>query len=1049
MEGLIAHDDEQDADVDHEREQIRARRLERARALADDDPNALDRYLRERFASSYDDEEEEPSAPETTGIEQQSLLPTIRDPRLFIVKCRKPGRERQAVLSLLQKSFNMRRRGHEIGIFSAVAPDHLRGKIYVEALGAAQVIAAINGLDLFASYDGVKPVPLDEMTDVLKPGKKANKQAEGKWVRMGRGMYKGDLAQVCGVQEGEDKIMVRLIPRLDLKSEKDYMEDFDQEDYEQENDKSGTKRKGRPPQRLFDKRDLFRLTGSSDVYTQRDKHTGVVYDVWNDDLYRYGLLYKKVSPKTLVIGDAVQPQLEELEKWLVAESRMKTSISEDPTSVEAAEAARGLGLDIDSIAGRKGTKLFKGDSIRVAGGEQKGLSGTIASISGDVIRLKVADLPEPLVVFRNDVRKTFNVGDNVKVTSGKRVGCAGVIVRVENDVLTIFTDSTREEIRVLSSQVADSADLNSDVVSKSVSAVQSKMQYELFDLVRLLSDSNEYGVVTQVRNDGVGILTTQNIVRIVPVGAIRGKMRDAFVRATDARGNPIAPNDTIHVIQGPQKDRQGVVKHVAGTIVFFKARDELNNCGIVAVAASDCTASTAAARRLTSTLRQPGQRTSNMPAPIPRGSMASLGRASGFGGGRGGHMGSQRDELWRKEVKIRKGQYKGHLGKVVDVTDAKVRVELKTKMKTITINREMVKPTDGSVVRQRSDSTGSFSRPGPRAPRAPSIDTGSRTPGFNSRTPRNDDRYSRTPRVNGYGSQTPRYATATPRAGPNTPGRFGTTPGREEFGRTPMRSEGYGNDYRTPVPSTPTVGLRNPYAPFAPATPSTPAPPQTPLGSAYPAMEPRTPAVLEPTTPGYGLEPATPAPGLEPATPAPGMEPTTPAPVGMEPRTPAVGHEPRTPAPGAEPSTPMVQEPATPMTPGIPQTPRPAEEESSELGFKVLMDVEVLVNSENGFQGVVVSASANGGDIKVRMLDGDKKGMVLPVTDITPIQPRPDGADNRELVKVLAGSYIGRVGRLTSVRTLADKTLEGHIRFLNGEEAKIQLNLVAKCSQST
>lgn len=187
-----------------------------------EDPENLHQYIEERYAYH----EGEQGAPDTSGVDQQSLLPTIHDPRIFIVKCKKIGHERRAIFSLLQKMFNYKRKGIDLGIFSAIAPHHLKGRVYIEALSSVQVEAAIQGLDLFTTYDGIKPLKLDEMVDVLRIGKRSEKQKLGAWVRLTRGMYKGDLAQVCSVRDGyaEGQVLVRLIPRLDYKGDKDFMD---------------------------------------------------------------------------------------------------------------------------------------------------------------------------------------------------------------------------------------------------------------------------------------------------------------------------------------------------------------------------------------------------------------------------------------------------------------------------------------------------------------------------------------------------------------------------------------------------------------------------------------------------------------------------------------------------------------------------------------------------------------------------------------------------------------------------------------------------------
>lgn len=1018
----------------------RAQRLEQQIAMNDDDPEALARY----FSKRYEAMDEEAGAPDTSGIDQQSLLPTIKDPRLYMVRCTKPGYERKAIFSLLQKKFNMQRKGIELGILSAVAPEHLKGRIYIEAFSASQVQLAVNGLALISTRNALKMVDIDEMPDILKLGKRPDKQVNGNWVRIKRkdSIYRGDLAQVCNVRDdvNDGYVTIRLIPRLDLKSEKDLIEDKE-ETYTNEKE-SGTRRKGRPPQKLFDRKDLFRLTGSSDVVSQRSRETGEIFDVWNDNMYRFGLLYmQRVSVKSLVTGDAVQPTVEELEMWIMAEKNMRLMFEEDPASMDAEVLTRGLELDISSVAGRKKTKLFKGDSVRVTQGEQKGLEGKIESLNQDVVMVRIPEVPEPVQVNREHVTKTFKVGEHVKVSSGKKAGNAGAIVRVDGDFITIFSDTTREEIKVLSSQVADSADVNTDVGGRSMNTMQNMMRYELFDLVQMLADTNERGVIIQVQNESLTLLTPQNTRRTVPIGAVKGKVRDDSVRALDARGNPIAPNDTIHVMDGPLQNRTGVVKHVAGNTVFFKARDEVNNCGLLAVVASLCSASTAAARRLTSTMS--GNLNLANPTPLPRGTSGMLGRA----GARAGQS-KGRDPLLRKEIKIKSGQYKGYSGRVVDVSERTVRVELASKMKTITLSRDKVKEANGEG--DNSTQNGRVQQNRLRNYVAGSNSSGGRN-NYHAQTPRQDTYSNQTPRITDrYGSHTPRLGSATPRPGLQTPSRFGGnsayTPLRSDDFRpvatTPYRESGTPlNSFRPPLPTP----EGNPYAAIVPQTPATPSAatlPTTPMAGGYGGgIEPRTPSMMDPGTPAYS--------GLEPQTPAPNMEPPTPAPV-MEPRTPAPGQEPCTPGPAMDPSTPMMQEPATPHTPAnIPQTPHPQEEEiTGDLGYRVLIGVEVLVTSMNNFSAKVTNAAHDGTMIQVLMLTGDRKGQELeiPIAEITPVQPRPEVGEHQELVKVLDGPHTGRTGRLLNVVAGQDD-MEGLIRFPDGQEATLNMSLVAKCSE--
>jgi transcription elongation factor SPT5 len=54
------------------------------------------------------------------------------------------------------------------------------------------------------------------MVDILKVPNKEFALSKGGWVRMKRGPYKGDLAQVVGADEARGRVTIKLIPRLDL-----------------------------------------------------------------------------------------------------------------------------------------------------------------------------------------------------------------------------------------------------------------------------------------------------------------------------------------------------------------------------------------------------------------------------------------------------------------------------------------------------------------------------------------------------------------------------------------------------------------------------------------------------------------------------------------------------------------------------------------------------------------------------------------------------------------------------------------------------------------
>lgn len=89
-------------------------------------------------------------------------------------------------------------------IKSVVAPEHVKGYIYVEAYKQTHVKQAIEGVgNLRLGYWNQQMVPIKEMTDVLKVVKEVANLKPKSWVRLKRGIYKDDIAQVPGREGGQ------------------------------------------------------------------------------------------------------------------------------------------------------------------------------------------------------------------------------------------------------------------------------------------------------------------------------------------------------------------------------------------------------------------------------------------------------------------------------------------------------------------------------------------------------------------------------------------------------------------------------------------------------------------------------------------------------------------------------------------------------------------------------------------------------------------------------------------------------------------------------
>jgi len=82
------------------------------------------------------------------------------------------------------------------------------------------------------------------MVSVLKQDKaKLADIKQDQWVRVNKGLYKGDLAQIHLIEEHRTKITVKLIPRIDF--------NLNYDDNENEDKPRKNNLQNRPPQRLF------------------------------------------------------------------------------------------------------------------------------------------------------------------------------------------------------------------------------------------------------------------------------------------------------------------------------------------------------------------------------------------------------------------------------------------------------------------------------------------------------------------------------------------------------------------------------------------------------------------------------------------------------------------------------------------------------------------------------------------------------------------------------------------------------------------------------
>ncbi|KAJ7209510.1 transcription elongation factor Spt5 [Mycena pura] len=820
-------------------------------------------------------------------IPQRLLMPSVHDASLWQVRV-KIGRERDLVFSLMRKAIDMEFSAQPLHILSAFQRDSLPGMIYVEARSSQQVSQACNGLVGVYLSRGIQLVPIEEMASLLQIKTQELTVTPGSWVRIKRGTYQGDLAQVVDTTETGEYVGVKFIPRIDLNPRDDGSLEGP----------VGKKRKKlniagsgatRPPQRLFNYEEVVAAWGRKNVVKRNQ-----VY-VFLNETYKDGFIEKDLKLSQLVLED-VNPTLDEITQFA---RRQDGESGENVVDLSIiAEASRKAAISV----------LQPGDHVEVFEGEQTGVHGVVEEINQDVVTITAVGLDfdgQKVDLPARSVRKRFKAGDHVKVMTGQNADETGLVVSVSDNVVTFLSDMSMQEVSVFSKDLREAAEVGSgtNIVGN----------YELHDLVQL--DLQTVGVIFKTERDSFRVLDQNGQVRLVQPHQISMRRDSHRAIATDSEGHELRINDNMKETEG--EGRKGRVLHIHQAFhVFLHNRDIAENGGVFVTRA----------RSLVS-LAPKGNIGKGPGAALDLSKMnpALVPQTGGMVGS--GNMGrGPRDRLIGVTVTVVKGPYKGYVGVIKDTNGSIARVELHTGNKVVAVDKEKLKRRldNGNLVdlesynraggfgmqdnstapaRYPSDFGATQSAPsypgGGRTPawgggRTPAWDSG-RTPAWNSsrtpnpygqaadgktpawstssKTPNPYATGSRTPAWNANASSTPNpYATADSSSGgwggatPGRPSWDGTTPGRPVSSRaetgwaSPARPWVEPNAWNAPTPAAAaaTPGFNGGPTPATAPTPG--AYPSTPAGAfalhGGSGMSAPTPGAMSAPTPGASSYPS-------------------------------------------------------------------------------------------------------------------------------------------------------------------------------------------------
>lgn len=317
---------------------------------------------------------------EVEEVPQQMLLPTERQPRLWLIRCT-PKKEKHIVLALARKYMSLIK-DSQLQITGVVHNEHLKGYIYIEAYQKQQVIQAIEGIQGVIK-SSVTQIATKEMTEVLYVHETDPiLYKEGNLFWMTKGKYAGDLVQIESLPQKRGMVTVKIVPRA-LSHGRQVL--FSPKDYHPS--------------------EVYKVSGSTYIYRK--------------ETYRDGYLIKDVPTSHL----SSTPTPTQQERKLFSSGTTKEAVHVVPgESVEvvygALKGAKGtvVSLSGEDVVIEIGTRKVPvsmydikkryavGNEVVILSGRKKGKSGFIMSIDGDRLQVGINGFTEAIEVGTDEVR---------------------------------------------------------------------------------------------------------------------------------------------------------------------------------------------------------------------------------------------------------------------------------------------------------------------------------------------------------------------------------------------------------------------------------------------------------------------------------------------------------------------------------------------------------------------------------------------------------------------------------------------------------------------
>ncbi|KII68297.1 Transcription elongation factor SPT5 [Thelohanellus kitauei] len=481
------------------------------------------RYEKQARDQEFDEEEEEVYG----SVSERELLPTVRNPYLWLVRCQ-IGDEKRLAFLLMRKAINYAAKNKPLQIKSVIQLDRLKGHLYIEAYKPIHVKQAIEDIYGFRfGLNNLKMVPLGEMVDVLRVIRFQFDLAPNSWVRFKKGLYKDDIAQIQNCDPVKGFATVKFIPRINYS-------------VLAENRRGSGSMQYRPIQALFD---TDKAQAACVPYNSEGQ-----FIVCKGRRFLGGFQVKRVQLSALDVS-SVAPTVKELELFNLAQN-----------------------LDEVQISCEIQNHFTTGDVVRAVSGELIDMVGVVISVNDKSVTVKPTSITSEEQQFTcHELEKYFKVGDHIKVITGQYKDESGIVVSVNSPQVVVLTDVSTRHIKLLARDVQLCKD-------RSISYDDSG-QFTIHDYVRI--DPQTIGVVVAIENSLVSVLNQYDQVqKLNPQGL--SKLKVIGGTCFDHFRSKVFVGDAVTVIEGTHKGLRGQFKHFYKGFVFIYSKLIVGNANMFA-----------------------------------------------------------------------------------------------------------------------------------------------------------------------------------------------------------------------------------------------------------------------------------------------------------------------------------------------------------------------------------------------------------------------------------------------------------------------------------